>query len=551
MNYDILNFLTGNRIDYTENDSHYVTNCPFCDRENHLYINTASGMFDCKVCGVGGPFKKFIGQFLNKSKTEKYEGNFTRATAESYAKKLEDHTTVKEYLFTERRLSPEIVKQYLVGVNDRGDISIPHFENDKVVGMKFRYLGEDPNRPKYYFSKGSKPTLFNNAILKSNPKSIIIVEGEFDLLAGRTYGIKNIIASPGAAFKKFDWGTLSEIETIYICYDSDDAGQKGAYDIASRLTLSRCKNIKLPENDLNECLKKGIPVEKIRSLIQEAEPFDVPGTTKALTFSDSLKRRLLNPEELLGYPTGFEKFDKMTGGLGEQQLTVLSGVSSAGKTTFSTHLMYHYARQNIPVKLYCLESPIDKILVDLIKMRCSKDIHDLSGEDIDEHAAAINAMPLYFYDTRNVDSSLTIWKLKQQLKEDRDRYGIKFAVIDDMQFILNTVRGQDQEASRITKLMFEFKELANTLNIHIMVVVHVNREGSKTGFIPKIFDLKGGSGIEQSADYVIFVHRDVSPDAPDEVKENVDIAISKNRIEGSTGVIHFKFDPERSTYHEI
>jgi replicative DNA helicase len=93
--------------------------------------------------------------------------------------------------------------------------------------------------------------------------------------------------------------------------------------------------------------------------------------------------------------------------------------------------------------------------------------------------------------------------------------------------------------------------MANSLNIHLIVIVHVNREGAKTGQVPKIFDLKGGSGIEQSADYVVFVHRDVSPDAPDEVKENVEIAIAKNRIEGSTGIIHFKYYSDRCDYEEI
>ena len=43
---------------------------------------------------------------------------------------------------------------------------------------------------------------------------------------------------------------------MYLCFDSDEAGQKGAYIVADKLGFERCKNILLPEGqDLNDCLK--------------------------------------------------------------------------------------------------------------------------------------------------------------------------------------------------------------------------------------------------------------------------------------------------------
>ena len=554
MDNNVLRFLAGNHIEFAENDTHCITECIFCGKDNKLYINSETGMFDCKVCGSSGNFNKYQAQFLKtKNSRGPSELNITGSALQSYIQRLKSHTVAQHYLYSDRKLAPQIVEQYRLGVSERGDIIIPHFYAGKPVGLKYRYMGDDPEKPKYYMAKGSKPVIYNGEILATHPQSVVLVEGEFDLLAGRTYGIKNIIAVPGAQFRKFDWSIFEGVESIYLCYDQDSAGQKGAYDLASRLKdgLTKCKNVVLPENDLNECLKKGIPFEKIKTCIEGANFFDVSGIVKSIAFDDQVVKELLNPDALLGYPTGHVQFDRMTGGLAEQQLTVLSGVSSAGKTTFATHLMYHYARQNIPVALFCLESPVKKVLKDLVKMRSGKDVHSLTEEEIKTHLTALTEMPLHWYDSRNVDGSLTIWKFKAMLKDIRDRYGVKFVVLDDMQFVLNTVRGKDAEASRITKLMFEFKELANSLNIHLIVVVHVNREGSKTGYIPKIFDLKGGSGIEQSADYVIFVHRDVSPDAPDEIKENVDIAIAKNRIEGNTGVIKFKYDIDKCSYEEI
>ena len=72
--------------------------------------------------------------------------------------------------------------------------------------------------------------------------------------------------------------------------------------------------------------------------------------------SDDLFAEIRNrkdyPEKYAGIPTGFEKFDKLTGGLFPAELTVVFGLSGKGKSTFMKALACNIRRQG-RVVLHC------------------------------------------------------------------------------------------------------------------------------------------------------------------------------------------------------
>ena len=65
-----------------------------------------------------------------------------------------------------------------------------------------------------------------------------------------------------------------------------------------------------------------------------------------------LRNRKDFPERYAGIPTGFEKFDKLTGGLFPAELTVVFGLSGKGKSTFMKALACNIRRQG-RVVLHC------------------------------------------------------------------------------------------------------------------------------------------------------------------------------------------------------
>lgn len=67
---------------------------------------------------------------------------------------------------------------------------------------------------------------------------------------------------------------------------------------------------------------------------------------------EEIQKRHDHPEIFAGIPTGFEKFDKMTGGLFPAELTIVFGLSGKGKSTFMKAMSTNIRKQG-RVVLHC------------------------------------------------------------------------------------------------------------------------------------------------------------------------------------------------------
>lgn len=145
-------------------------------------------------------------------------------------------------------------------------------DNRKDVG---KYVN---TRETLLFSKGK--TFFNINNLKklkneTGLDSIIIVEGQMDVISLVSAGVRNVVASMGTAFTKDQARMIKRYaEKIYICYDGDGAGQKATIrglEILSEEGLD-VKVVSLPEGmDPDEVIKK-LGVEEYKKLLFEAKP---------------------------------------------------------------------------------------------------------------------------------------------------------------------------------------------------------------------------------------------------------------------------------------
>src|SRR5690606_24315283 len=50
--------------------SDWIGDCPFCGKEQHLYVEPTEGLFDCKVCGESGNVVSFLTRLADKLATD-------------------------------------------------------------------------------------------------------------------------------------------------------------------------------------------------------------------------------------------------------------------------------------------------------------------------------------------------------------------------------------------------------------------------------------------------------------------------------------------------
>ncbi len=112
-----------------------------------------------------------------------------------------------------------------------------------VIAFGGRALGEnDPakymNSPETpVFHKGHNLFSLNNAKQEGKKEGLILVEGYMDVIALYQKGITNAVAGLGTALTEDQARILKRYASVvYVCYDSDEAGQKAAQKAIGLLT---------------------------------------------------------------------------------------------------------------------------------------------------------------------------------------------------------------------------------------------------------------------------------------------------------------------------
>lgn len=166
----------------------------------------------------------------------------------------------------------------------RNRIMVPiHNLEGNTVGFGGRTYNNDESA-KYIntketniFKKGH--ILFNYHMAKSHVKkykSIILVEGYFDVIKMSASGIDNVVALMGTAVTNDQIAALKKLRTtIILLLDSDQAGKNASITVGDLLTKNKvsCKVVDLgDEKDPDDYIDKH-GVDKLQKLIKDAQDF--------------------------------------------------------------------------------------------------------------------------------------------------------------------------------------------------------------------------------------------------------------------------------------
>jgi DNA primase len=147
---------------------------------------------------------------------------------------------IREYPHS-RGIPDEVVNRHFLGWNG-WRIMIPVF-NRKGVCAFFR-LAKDPDNqsdaPKMLSLRGSSVELYGWEVLRLKPQRVVICEGEFDRLVLEANGLEAVTSTGGAGTFRPEWAeAFTEISEVYICFDRDEAGRKGALRIARMIAHAK------------------------------------------------------------------------------------------------------------------------------------------------------------------------------------------------------------------------------------------------------------------------------------------------------------------------
>ena len=253
----------------------------------------------------------------------------------------------------------------------------------------------------------------------------------------------------------------------------------------------------------------------------------------------NLEERGQNPETVTGLSTGFVDLDNLTTGLHGGELVIIAGRPSMGKTALAMNIAESCAvDQNKAVAIFSMEMGSEQIVtrllgsvakVDQQKMRTGK-MDDDDWAKIADGLGRLNEAPL-FIDEGSALNSYELRARARRLDRSTER-GLGLIIVDYIQLMspLGGPQGENR-ATEISEISRSLKSLAKELNIPVVALSQLNRNvDSRPDKRPQMSDLRESGAIEQDADVIMFIYRQVvySKDPADEGIAEIIVAKQRN-----------------------
>lgn len=252
-----------------------------------------------------------------------------------------------------------------------------------------------------------------------------------------------------------------------------------------------------------------------------------------------------------GVMSGYKDLDDITSGFREGDLAVLAARPSMGKTALAVCMFSQAMRDGICPVFYSLEMTKQQIMsrmnaaisgVDSRKIMQPK---SMSSEEWDAVTSAKCEIAKYRFlltDKRG----MTIRDIAASARRAKAKHGIGLVIVDHLQLLHSGRKREENRTNELDYISFGLKLIAGELRIPVLVLSQLSRGvESRNDKRPMLSDLRDSGAIEQNADIVMMMYRDLYYDRNGD--ERTEIAVKKNR-NGGTGTAYLKFIPEYSMF---
>lgn len=461
---------------------------------------------------------------------------------------------VMEYL-SGRGLKPETIAAFKIGEQGR-KIVFPYLRDGSLIAYKTLGLDRPNGKKQIVFSAGAEPCLFGWQAVPSDTREITLTEGEIDAMTAWQYG-RPALSVPfgGGSGAKQQWieheyRNLERFDVIYLCMDSDEAGQQATDEIVKRLGRERCRLVNLGCKDFNVALDSLFyERDDIDECYEKAKSLDPEKLVAVTDFRDDVCAEFFerNPT-VAGMALPWDKPDDPVIRFRSSELTVWTGWSGHGKSQLLNYLAFHGMRQGEKFCIASMEMPAKRTLQRMVRQAAGMayPARGYINAILDSLAGS-----LWIY---NQMGSAKTAEMVDTFRYAARRYGVTQFVVDSLAKLGMAEDDYNGQKAAMEALV----GFAHEMGVHVHLVAHPRKADDETK-APGKLDVRGGAILTDLADNVVTVWRNkkketAMKDAIEEEKaqlrqqSDVHMLISKQRLTGEEGKICLWFDTASAQY---
>lgn len=252
--------------------------------------------------------------------------------------------------------------------------------------------------------------------------------------------------------------------------------------------------------------------------------------------------------------TGLSDVDSKLSGFRPGQLLVLAAGPGTGKTALSLNIMHSAAvKQKKNVLLFSLEMTRKELIERMMSFAAGIDAGKLRAGNLtpdnfnDLYFAADELTNAGLYiDDRSLISPYDILASARKLvageRIGNPNFRLDLIICDYIQ-IMKSGGNTENRSVEVAAITGGLKAIAKEMNVPVLALSQLNRsrasrptaEGQSSAK-PQLSDLRDSGAIEQDADVVMFIHREMGPDQDSRAPAEAEIIIAKHRA-GPTGAV--------------
>jgi replicative DNA helicase len=267
-----------------------------------------------------------------------------------------------------------------------------------------------------------------------------------------------------------------------------------------------------------------------------------------------VKNIILDDENILGIPSGFDALDQITNGFSATDLIIIAARPSMGKTSFALSCILNMASYGISAYFASLEMSKNDLIMRAIASIARVDLHKMRSGYLseEEKEMCVNAgkilsnLPIWIDDT----PAQSITQLRNKLRRLQKKCNIQIAFIDYLQLLRVNYKTESRERE-VAEISSSLKAIAKELQIPVIALSQLNRKlEERTDKRPRLADLRESGAIEQDADLILFLYRDEVYKKNTNKKGIAEVIVEKHR-NGRLGTVELAYFAQYTLFSNL
>lgn len=570
--------LKAHSISFEDGPTCLATLCTICTKLNknpddsRMYINKTTGAFICS-CNYAGQWNELKQSFDAKN---------TKCKTARDSAMLEDMDRLKTYI---RETNKATVIVNTLSMAEQTEI-LEKFELKGCTPLAFEVLDVRVNslRDTLYFPLRNTQTkstvgftlLASSALLPPTVGAAQpqlshlpvggVVFGRMGARSSHSHGIvvptvrdmlvllsavrglsASVVVAPGglATLSQFALPSFECFNKVTLWLGEDLQALDAARMFARKLGEKRCLAVRSSSSGLEERtnLPQVDPAQNFRAVLQAAQPLWHKSITNFASLRDQVLSDLLNIDKVQGVKwTRFPALTRILKGHRRGELTVLTGPTGSGKTTFISEYSLDLAVQGMNTLWGSFEIRNARLARTMLQQHAGVQLDEHLGR-FAEFADAFEQLPIYFMTFHGQQPVRVVMDAIEHAVYVHD---IAHVIIDNVQFMLG-VGGTDLAMMSATassndrfyrqdQVVAAFRTFATQRNCHVTLVIHPRKERNDERLTTA--SIFGGAKASQEADNVLILQ----DGRLSSLRGKKYLQVAKNRYSGDLGIMPLDFN---------